>query len=1380
MVRLTKYAFVLSLPILACQLAYGDESEPANSSSDGLSSAQVYAFSQDDQGFMWMGTRNGLDRYDGYEFRNYRHNPDSNDSLSSNDIRVVVATANGIIWAGSHAAGLDRFDSKTGTATNFRNSPGGLRDIGSDHVSAITKDFAGDIWVGTRGGGLTYIEVGNLRMKRFHTAADGMERIPSDNILSIFEDDAGRIWVGTDEGLIVTRNRHSGFSRAVLDVPESSGSHLVISIQQNSEGKLFLATSDGLLLRLTLDDDGSVSSTELVLDSEPIAFGNASTLLMDRHDRLWMTSRTRLLYDTLTGEISYASDGLTNYYEDRLGVIWGARAPGFSRFDPANLVFGDFLDDANLRNRSGSIEPMFAMLETDDGAIWMSSVDGVWRHEPGSKKNTHYAFETWNGLDPNDTNALYEDLHGIIWGGTYTTGINRIDPVSGQISSYHLCEIAADTALCNRVWAIHGDEQGNLWAGSADRLVFLDRKTDSFIPINVPAGAQQTMIASGVRALALDNNGSLWIGTQSGLVRWQRENDGWSYLVNDPANEESLGSNYINSLHADDDGSLWIATQLGAHRLDLESGAIERINTSTGLPNDDIHSVVEDIYGTIWMSTGDGLVSFDKDSGQIRILGEDDGLSSEEFLLAAGYAGKSGNVYFSGENGVVYFDPKMLTTSDSRPQVALIELRINNEIIVPDNTDPAAILQSPVNLARSITLPYDRSSVAVDFVALDYSDPSQIDYAYRLVGYDDDWIFTDSSRRVASYTNLPFGDYVLRVKAANKNGIWSEIAQSLKITVLTPFWRTWWAYLLYSITFVLVFNLMIRLRTSTLENRAASLEKAVDDRTRQIRDNEQQIRSQADHLEKLLGLKEKLFTNISHEFRTPLTLILGPVNRVLQSGVTDKQASNLQLAKENGQRLLRLVDQLLDLSRMDAEKPIARTPQPMSDIVAAIAESFRPIAKSKKIDFETAESENLWVAASADALEKVLMNLLSNAFKYTPMRGNISMSLTAIDDDRVSLVISDSGVGIPVEKQQAVFERFQRMDDAGERAPGAGIGLALVKDLVEALDGSVDLTSVPGEGTTVTVVFHRIMSPVPQSETVREIALTDSTALALETLTHPNFIADESDHEPEHIAPAILIIEDNQSMQQYLVELLSQNYACTVAGDGAQGLEMGLEQQPDLILCDVMLPRMDGYQVSQSLKRDERTSHIPIVMLTARGDHESRLLGLKEKVDDYLAKPFDDEELLLRIRNILSAREALRKSLAKQIFKGHVKTAELNSMEERFASKLSEIIQDNYSDPHFRIEQLSSEMAMSERPLQRKLKSLTGYTPSQYLRKFRLRRAVEILPAGTPVNVVAEAVGFSSPAYFASCFKEEFGVSPTQYAAELSHRKSNVDESANP
>jgi len=1327
---------------------------------DGLASSQVYAFSQDDQGFMWMGTRNGLDRYDGYEFRNYQHDPASLGSLSSNDIRLVIATSNGIVWAGSHAAGLDRFDSTTGTAINFRNNPGGPRDLGSDHISVMLQDVAGNLWVGTRGGGLSYINTANLSTTRFHTAAAGIEKIPSDNIRSIFEDSDRRIWVGTDQGLVVAKNSASEFLPHPLSVTDSAGSGLITAIQQNSRGVFFLSTADGFLLKSTMDDD----SVDIILDLKSITFRSTAVLTIDRYDRLWLSDRSVLLYDTIVDSFARLSSdlGLSSFYEDRTGVIWGANPPGFSRFDPANLVFGEYLDDAQLRIRPGNTNTMFAMLETEDESIWMSGVDGVFRQDSKTGEITHFALDFSNVPDPNDTNALFEDPHGVVWGGTFSTGINQIDPTTGQVRSYPLCAIGPDTELCNRVWVIHGDEQGNLWAGSGDRLVFFDEESDSFNSVKVPAGRQHEMITSGVRSLATDRDGSLWIGTQSGLVRWRYNTDDWTHLVNDPASYEGLSNNYINSLHADDEGSLWIGTQLGAHRLNIASGTIERINTSTGLPNDDIHSVVEDIYGTIWMSTGNGLASFNKESGEIRVLDEDDGLPTDEFLLAAGHAGRTGNVYFSGENGTVYFDPAMLVAHNLEPGIALTELRINSEIVIPDHADPETILRSPISLTQSIVLPPERADIAVEFAAMDYSNSSLNQYAYKLIGYDEDWIYTDSTRRFARYTNLPFGQYTLQVRAANRHGVWNNAGRSLDITVLTPLWRTWWAYLLYGVAFVALLDLVIRLRTRSIASQAAILEQTVAERTRQIRQNEQQIQSQADHLEELLSLKDRLFTNISHEFRTPLTLILGPINRILRSDVTDKQAANLRLARENGQRLLRLVDQLLDLSRMDAEEPVACTPQPMSEIATTIAESFMPIARSRKIHFEAHVISELWVAASGDSLEKILMSLLSNAFKYTPEHGHISISLETSNEHYVSLTISDSGVGIPIDQQKTVFERFQRADDAGEHIPGAGLGLSLVKELVEALNGSIELNSSPGEGTTITIDLQRVSIPI--TDTTGEILLSETASIELESLSQAVLVEPDSVNGNSKDNSSVLIIEDNRNLQHYLVELLSPDYECDTASDGKDGLETAMDHLPDLILCDVMLPKMDGYEVSQTLKSDERTSHIPIIMLTARGDHESRLLGLREKVDDYLTKPFDDEELLLRIRNIFSARQALRERLASRLFEKDDQSG-LTPTDQKFLTKLNGVIQQNYPDTHFRIENLSSEMAISERPLQRKLKSLTGYTPSQYLREFRLKQAVELLPAGKPVNVIAELVGFSSPAYFASCFKDKFGVSPTDYVA---------------
>ena len=921
------------------------------------------------------------------------------------------------------------------------------------------------------------------------------------------------------------------------------------------------------------------------------------------------------------------------------------------------------------------------------------------------------------------------------------------------MSAYHLCPVGPQAALCNRVWAIIGNANGKLWAGSGDRLVTYDRLSDVFIRVNPTDATAAAMIDSGVRSLAIDSHGSLWIGTQSGLVKWRRDIDEWSSLKNDRNSNQGLSNSYINSLHADADGILWIGTQLGAHRLDIRDESIERINTSTGLPNDDIHVITEDMYGTIWMSTGDGLAAYDKSSGEIRVLGMKDGLSSDEFLLAAGHAGKSGTVYFSGQNGLDYFDPGMIPGSNRKPQIALTEFRINNEIITGNQQDPTAILGSPINRTDSIVLPYSRNNISFEFAALDYADPAQNQYVYRLAGFDDEWIHANSEQRTASYSNLPFGTYTLQIRAANKYGVWNDAGVSLPVTVLTPIWRTWWANLTYVVVAAVLVLTIIRFRTITLTRRAAELEMTVDDRTRQIEE-------QAEKLEHSLQVKERLFTNVSHEFRTPLTLILGPADKMLRSGIPEAIKSDVQLIKQNGQRLLRLVDQLLDISRLNAEQPIEKTPQTASQIVRAVAESFKSMADSRNIYFETDIDPGCWTMATVEAIEKISMNLLSNAFKYTPRGGNIAVSLKC-DEKQLRLIVSDSGIGISEDRHNDVFDRFVRADDSGERHPGAGIGLAIVKEYVDALDGKISLESSSGAGTTIKIRLLRHNVAHAEDPELKEFELSDDISLELESIRSANPVTDvvaDTDG-----TQTVLIVEDSADMRHYLYQLLADEYSCITAEDGDAALQLAYEHIPDIILCDVMLPKRDGYEISHELKSDIRTSHIPIVMQTARGDHDSRMRGLKESVDDYIAKPFDAEEMLLRVRNLLHSRKKLRESFVLSSSRNLQNSSTMNAKDQEFIDRCDALIEAGLGNPKLRIEDLSRALAMSERPLQRKLKALTGHTPAQYVRKFRLEKAAPMLQDGMPVYLVSESVGFSSPAYFTSCFREEFGIAPSEY-----------------
>ena len=641
-------------------------------------------------------------------------------------------------------------------------------------------------------------------------------------------------------------------------------------------------------------------------------------------------------------------------------------------------------------------------------------------------------------------------------------------------------------------------------------------------------------------------------------------------------------------------------------------------------------------------------------------------------------------------------------------------------------------------------------------------------YAYKLEGVDEDWIETGASKRFATYTMVPPGNHVLQVKASNPDGSWSDQINSIQLTVLPPWWQTWWAYSLYVIVFVLMLFVYIRLRTIGLTRKAEVLEKTVEERTAQIREHEKQIQYQAEHLEELLHLKEKLIANISHEFRTPLTLISGPVKRMLNTSDSPENISRLQMVKRNSERLLRLVDQLLGLARLGAEEPLTQSMQPLTSMARMITESFQATAEEKDLKLSMEPGDELWVNCSADALEKILLNLLSNAIKYTPAGGRITVNTALNENDRVALSVNDTGVGIAEKDQQAIFERFHRIDDSAEAVPGAGIGLALVKELAEAHDGKIHLHSRTGEGTRIVVTLPRSKF-TPVAEEISRVAVNDEAiALEIESLKRPSDAGlRQAPDQGIDDRPRILVVEDNVDMQNYLVELLSEDYHCDVAGDGQQAVETAFEYIPDLVLCDVLLPKMDGFQVSHALRNDERTSHIPIIMLTARSDRDSRLEGWKEHVDAYLTKPFDDEELKLRISNLLEIRDILKSRFSSQFFEETKSGHSLIKGENGFIEKLECVLEQHHVDPEFGLVQMASEVFMSPRQLQRKLKAIAGHSPTEFLRSYRLRKARDLLRSGKQVALAADAVGFSTPNYFTNCFKAQFGHTPTEYQQQF-------------
>ena len=889
-----------------------------------------------------------------------------------------------------------------------------------------------------------------------------------------------------------------------------------------------------------------------------------------------------------------------------------------------------------------------------------------------------------------------------------------------------------------------------------------------------------------------DRHGVLWLGTDNGLTRYYPEpveavttasapvsvdsTARFEHFVREPGSlahdTARAGENNFFSVHEDADGLLWLGTRAGLNKFDPASKAFIAYRKKDGLPGDTVSGILGDDQGRLWISTDAGLARFDPATETFASFGVSDGLQGDAFTLGAYHRSSNGEMYFGGSNGLTVFDPERVSDPASAgepPAIVLTDFLLSNRSVPLRSVDASSPLANDISHTGELVLTHENAMFAFSFAALSYDNPQKNQYAYRLDGLNEDWVYTGADQRIATYSGLGPGDYLFRVKGSNKDGVWNEEGASIRVTILPPFWQTWWAYTIYAVAFSMALFAFVKVRTRALSHRAELLEVAVNERTERIRQQKQLIEHQADHLKELLEVKEKLVTNISHEFRTPLTLILGPIEQTLNNAIDNGIKPQLQMAKRNGQRLLRLVDQLLGLSRLGADEPLTRSAQPLTRVAQAITESFQPLATDKGLTLQLGQSDDLWVNCASDALEKILLNLLSNALKYTPAGGTVRVDVNEASDDVVALTVTDTGIGIPPEHHQSVFERFHRVDGGGEGIPGAGIGLALVKELAEHYGGSVALACEPGHGTTVTVCLplHRHEpDSIPSSQ--NRIAI-DTEASGLEAMTLAATDTSEfASRSVEDQRPSILIIEDNADMRSYLVDLLADTYQCSTAVDGQQALERAFKDIPDLVLCDVMLPGVDGYGVSHRLKEDERTSHIPIIVLTARGDHESRVEGLRERVDEYLTKPFDDEELCLRIANLLEIRDALKTRFSRDSYiDGVAQRSGHNEKEQAFLDKLEAVLDKHYAEPEFRLSDMAQAAAMSERQLQRKLKAVIDHTPAEYLRAFRMRKAVEQLRQGSQIGVVAYEVGFSSQAYFTSCFKAQFGATPKQFQQRM-------------
>jgi signal transduction histidine kinase/ligand-binding sensor domain-containing protein/DNA-binding response OmpR family regulator len=1337
----------------------------ALSSKDGLLSNSVNAIVKDRYGLMWFATDDGLNKFDGTNFTVYRHQPGDTGSLRANEVLALYEDRSGNLWVGTGGGGLSRYDRKKDAFVHYPLQGGVAGLTGNSVIRGIGSDHTGKLWLAQYDAVYILDPVTNNVVKPVLPAMTKDHSVKN-VFLFICEDSKRRLWIGTDNGLLLYTRETNTF-RPFVHREGDAGSlpnDRVGAIAEDRQGNIWFGTANGLC-RLQPDGQHFTSYASIANSGNR----QINCIAVDDDNLLWVGSSEGLLvFNPQTGHTtSYAPARGKNHaltskyircaYIDKQGIYWfGTFRGGINKYDK-NLNLFNLKTGSQFEAKGYGAAVVSAFAEAPNGNIYIGTDgDGLFQYDRVTEQlrpvpvqvNGHtIPVLTVLALHINDAHQLYI--------GSYGYGLFILDLATGKCR--HLQQDTGPNSLCsNDIFCFKEDRKGNTWIGFNGAGVTVlnnERVVAKFVRNPTHSNEYPLPLNGYIRSIEEDSAGNIWIASHgAGIAVYHPAAGKWTIYKRE---NSGLASDKVQTLFFDSKNRMWAGTFGGGLNLfDNRSQQFITFGEKDGLQNTTVYQILEDKQGLLWLSSNTGLSSLNPVNKAFRNYTCYNGVQNNNFVHQSGLRLSDGTLFFGGLDGFNYFDPAGITINHNVPPVLFTDLKISNKSVVAGGKSP---IKEHISIAREIRLDY-KQNFALSFVALNYTIPRQNHYAYKLEGFDKDWNYTGTVN-TASYTNLDPGDYVFHVKASNNDGVWTSRETTIKIYVKPPFWRTTCAYIFYVAVFAGLL-LYSRHRGITRLQKKFAIE---------------QERQEARRIQELDRLKLKFLTNLSHEFRTPISLIMGPVDQLIDSEPANDRLNKLQMVKRNTRRLLNLVNQLLDFRKMEEQELTLQLAQgEFISFVKEVVDSFKDLAERKSIRFSfTSDLQALDVLFDRDKIERILFNVLSNAFKFTLEGGAVGVAVKSMDQPGdpayqwVAITICDSGIGIPKDKQQRIFDRFFQNTTASGIAQGTGIGLSITKEFVTMHGGSIHVSSEPGKGSIFTIqvplqLYNNVTPVTPETTATANPYAIPAAASGKET----------GEALVNHM-PLVLLVEDNADVRFYLKENLKNNYAILEAVNGKEGWQKALAHHPQLIVSDVSMPQMDGLALVKKLKADKRTAYVPVILLTGLTTQQQQLQGLETGASDYITKPFNVEVLNAKIKSLLELNSTLKNTYTKQI---KVISPEINveSADEKLLQSIVSYLEDNLANPQLSVEVLSRQVGMSRSSLYIKLLELTGETPVEYIRSFRLKRAASLMEKGnTTIAEVAYQVGFSTPNYFARSFRNQFHMAPSEFIARTRKKENN-------